>query len=707
MIQNSSAKVPKVMLALACILMAALCASTAHSQDDSLSWPVWPDSSFHVLGNDYGQYQRYTGPGSGFMHTGIDIMVPESTEVYAVKPGWVKAILTTSGDQHWRVVVADSAGSQPSEAFLYAHLIENSIKIEAALTVGDYVEAGQFLGRIVHFDPGIVGLDFNHIHFSKIRPGGSWSNYVSWEFIRDPLKELALSGDIVPPQFENTVGADILAFAVNESAVYLPSTSTLSGALDIICKVQDTYGGAWRIAPRTLEYKLVGPDTTDWLLGANFDFELGTYGSAAQQNVNSLYKDDATCLSEADYLTRNYYFVVTNNDGDSALGWSDGSAAWNTAEYNNGAYTVSVRATDASGNASVVSIGVTIANYFSLSGQILTSDAADPAGTIVTITNTGEADTTSGTGAFQFSSVGGGSKLIQIRKDGYWPIDTVLMMSSNQQLNLTLELLIDTDGDGFLDDVDNCRYVHNPDQSDIDGDQVGDLCDNCEIISNSSQADSDFDQVGDLCDNCINAANPNQTDTDSDLLGDSCDNCTAVYNPGQVDSDFDGIGDSCDTCTDTDNDGFGNPEFTANSCPDDNCPDSHNPDQVDADNDGVGDVCDSCTDTDGDGFGNPGYGNSSCPDDNCPSHANPGQKDFDSDGVGDACCCLIRGDANNDGARDITDLTFYVDFMFAGGDSSPCPEAGDMNDDGAQDITDLTFFVDFLFAGGEAPPPCP
>jgi len=58
----------------------------------------------------------------------------------------------------------------------------------------------------------------------------------------------------------------------------------------------------------------------------------------------------------------------------------------------------------------------------------------------------------------------------------------------------------DSDHDGITDDVDNCRFVENPDQSDSDGDEVGDACDNCPETPNPDQRDRDRDGLGDACD---------------------------------------------------------------------------------------------------------------------------------------------------------------------------------------------------------------
>ncbi len=229
---------------------------------------------------------------------------------------------------------------------------------------------------------------------------------------------------------------------------------------------------------------------------------------------------------------------------------------------------------------------------------------------------------------------------------------------------------VDSDGDGFLDALDNCPATANPKQEDADGDGSGDSCDtdrdgdgvansadNCPNVANPGQADADADGVGDACepdldadgipresDNCLAVPNPDQADTDGDGRGDACDNCSDIANPFQEDGDGDGTGDACEP--DLDGDGI--------SRADDNCPATPNPGQADSDADGRGDVCDNCVqtanpdqlDSDADSIGDV------C--DNCDLVADAGQQDRDGDGVGDACddCVNIFDPNQDDGDRD-------------------------------------------------------
>ncbi|HSD90234.1 MAG TPA: thrombospondin type 3 repeat-containing protein [Kofleriaceae bacterium] len=57
----------------------------------------------------------------------------------------------------------------------------------------------------------------------------------------------------------------------------------------------------------------------------------------------------------------------------------------------------------------------------------------------------------------------------------------------------------DVDGDGIVDNLDNCRLILNVDQHDEDGDAIGDVCDPCPHIAGTA-ADQDGDGVGDACD---------------------------------------------------------------------------------------------------------------------------------------------------------------------------------------------------------------
>ena len=58
----------------------------------------------------------------------------------------------------------------------------------------------------------------------------------------------------------------------------------------------------------------------------------------------------------------------------------------------------------------------------------------------------------------------------------------------------------DQDGDGLINDVDNCPFTANPDQLDEEGDSWGDVCDNCPHTLNPDQIDRDNDGQGDACD---------------------------------------------------------------------------------------------------------------------------------------------------------------------------------------------------------------
>jgi hypothetical protein len=64
---------------------------------------------------------------------------------------------------------------------------------------------------------------------------------------------------------------------------------------------------------------------------------------------------------------------------------------------------------------------------------------------------------------------------------------------------------------------------------------------------------------------------------------------------------------------------------------------------------------------------------------------------------------MTLGDANNDGATDISDVVYLIAYIFSGG-LPPTPlRAGDANCDNSVDISDAVYLIAYIFSGGSAP----
>jgi hypothetical protein len=60
---------------------------------------------------------------------------------------------------------------------------------------------------------------------------------------------------------------------------------------------------------------------------------------------------------------------------------------------------------------------------------------------------------------------------------------------------------------------------------------------------------------------------------------------------------------------------------------------------------------------------------------------------------------IFRGDSNDDGAVDLSDASYTLNWLFSGGPEPVCPDAVDANDDGKLDISDPIAVLQTLFLG--------
>lgn len=418
---------------------------------EAIRWPFGAGNESLPLGNNYGEYQYYGG--YPYLHPGIDIMQFGGDPVYAVKSGIVKAVLTTSADYHWRVAVGDSAGSGWCDGWLYAHLDRFSIPVQ----VGDSVQVGDYLGNLVWWP--VAG--FHHLHFVKIRNYGvTWSS--DWKFIANPLDELVPIDEPDAPVIEDARDGAKFAFCYNNSHYYFEPGAPLSGQVDIVSKIYDkTLHPNWRMIPYSLHYSVFN-DSSFYGPVLSFIFTDTLYWD---QNVNVIFQDDETCDTQGDYDYREFFFILTNSDGDSVVETSDWTLGFDTEVLPNAAYWIKVKASDRFGNSTSDSMQVEVENYFQVAGRVgLSDNPPDSSGSLVLISEIAGSDTTGRDGAFVFDYVGGGYYNFEVSHAGYVPLDTFLQVRRDADYSLNLQVGSYIKGDANYDqqiDLADVIYLIN------------------------------------------------------------------------------------------------------------------------------------------------------------------------------------------------------------------------------------------------------
>jgi len=331
----------------------------SRSEIEKLSREVW------VI-NNYPLYQADKEGMQPCIHGGLDIVVDNGTRIYAIKDGWVKAVV------HSSVYVADRQDERPSFGWEYTHL--SDIRVEA----GDRVKRGTLIGKV-----NFQGLP--HIHLVKVfSQGGHWG---SWHYMCPPDLHFTCVDTDSP-----VIKRPFLFYRNDTDERIVPDEAgdvVLEGDIDIVVGMRD--GGQFarskengfgdRLAVAAIDYEIRSLDRTEGRSRRHhsFDFRILTILSgcdASEFNAGMtrvVYKHTALC----DPMQRGgdkafSYYVITNCPPEGPpreLYPSDRHFCWKTAAvdrggkrlYPAGRYAIVVTARDFAGNESTAEMSVRVA----------------------------------------------------------------------------------------------------------------------------------------------------------------------------------------------------------------------------------------------------------------------------------------------------------------------------------------------------------
>jgi hypothetical protein len=309
--------------------------------------------------NNFGLYQCGEQKEDCYFHSGLDFVLDNETPIFALEAGTVRANI--GGNSFYRTLVIEDM-DEPGFGWAYTHIYHFAVE------PGDEVSKGQFLARV-----NFQGLDHIHLSRTKLKEGGSWTNFNDLIDIYpdDYFTFIDESNPIIKTPFhffEN--GTDSLFTSGDTIA-------TVSGEVDIVVSMRDPgqYGGEYnvssgywgnRLAVRNINYRIL-KNGEEILSRSSFDFRnLGfVFHAERWRETLTVFKHHTVLESEdgnpGTFLS---HYILTNasDDAEGMIDPQDEALSWNTLELNtagealypNGLYHIEVTAYDSNGNESVV-----------------------------------------------------------------------------------------------------------------------------------------------------------------------------------------------------------------------------------------------------------------------------------------------------------------------------------------------------------------
>lgn len=322
---------------------------------DPIPWPFMPFDEMHTVWNYYEQHMGNNWNTWSYLHQGLDIITPIDEPTYAVQAGYVKCVLTLGGDAYWRVAISPEQTADYSDGWLYAHLVPGSIQVE----VGDYVELHDYLGDIIYWSD-----DWGHIHFVEIRDHGLIWYYDDdeWGINFNPLLALTPNTDTIAPVIEDVFSFSMLGFLEHGTSSNFLHPNELYGDIDIIAKITDFHADSpWELPAYETFYEIRRESTGEVVvprtLGRRLNHAYPYYSVAFYEDYAPLiyHKNNFHLPPSWMSHSRNYYQVLTRNNGDSLIDLSEQYLSFATTDFPDGYYEITIEAWDEVGNMNTAS----------------------------------------------------------------------------------------------------------------------------------------------------------------------------------------------------------------------------------------------------------------------------------------------------------------------------------------------------------------
>ncbi len=320
-------------------LAALACFGTAAAE----RWPLGPGNVPQRCGNNPYEYQRYGG--SPYYHDGLDLLGAAGEPCYSVADGYV-SLIQVSEPLYTGIIVNYTQGQD--KGWLYWHVTYSTIPF----IEGDQVKESDRVGNLANWPVA----EFHHVHFTRSYYPGVKSWY---DAVDNPIEFMVPPTETQAPVFREAETNQWFSFCQDNGETRVDPNNVLD-KVDIIAligdKIVDPY---WDVVPY---------DITWWISGTGGSvpptkFVTFTGECPPSSTVTTVvYKRAGIWMSQGDYNYRDFYFIVTNTDGDGIVEVGDEAYNFDSTTLPNGTYTLYVEAKDFAGNTTQQTMDFTINN---------------------------------------------------------------------------------------------------------------------------------------------------------------------------------------------------------------------------------------------------------------------------------------------------------------------------------------------------------